>query len=128
MNDQVIHSAQLVTGDEIVADAWVSWTGDTISATGVGNGWRGHATGATHITDAAGKYLTAGFIDIHCHGGNSAAFDDGAAAINSALSVHRAHGTTRSVISLVSGDHTQAAIPQPAIPRLSPRSMLGHNC
>jgi N-acetylglucosamine-6-phosphate deacetylase len=105
MNDQVIHSAQLVTDDEIVADAWVSWAGDTISATGVGNGWRRHATNAARITDAAGKYLTAGFIDIHCHGGNSAAFDDGAAAITKALSVHRAHGTTRSVISLVSGDH-----------------------
>lgn len=105
MSDQIIHSAQLVTGEEIVTDGWVAWGGDTITATGVGKEWRTHATNETTITDAAGSYLTPGFIDIHCHGGNSAAFDDGTEAIRTALSVHRAHGTTRSVISLVSGDH-----------------------
>ncbi|GAA1225195.1 N-acetylglucosamine-6-phosphate deacetylase [Rhodoglobus aureus] len=105
MNDHVIHSAQLVTGAELVADGWVAWSGDTITATGVGKEWRVHADNDSAITDAAGSYLTPGFIDIHCHGGNAAAFDDGAVAIRSALSVHRAHGTTRSVISLVSGDH-----------------------
>lgn len=105
MNDHVIHSAQLVTGDEIVADSWVAWSDDTITATGVGEEWRVHANNDTTITDAAGHYLTPGFIDIHCHGGNAAAFDDGTEAIRTALSVHRAHGTTRSVISLVSGDH-----------------------
>ncbi|WP_425563843.1 N-acetylglucosamine-6-phosphate deacetylase [Rhodoglobus aureus] len=105
VNDHVIHSAQLVTGAELVADGWVAWSGDTITATGVGKEWRVHADNDSAITDAAGSYLTPGFIDIHCHGGNAAAFDDGAVAIRSALSVHRAHGTTRSVISLVSGDH-----------------------
>ncbi|TQO20510.1 N-acetylglucosamine 6-phosphate deacetylase [Rhodoglobus vestalii] len=105
MNDHIIHSAQLVTADAIVVDGWVASSGDTISANGVGEAWRAHTSGDTNVTDAAGGYLTPGFIDIHCHGGNGAAFDDGADAIRRALSVHRAHGTTRSVISLVSGDH-----------------------
>ncbi|WP_341952769.1 N-acetylglucosamine-6-phosphate deacetylase [Salinibacterium sp. TMP30] len=105
MNDHVIHSAQLVTADEIIADGWVAWSGDTITATGVGDEWRAHATADSSITDAAGSYLTPGFIDIHSHGGNGASFDDGTDAINTALSVHRAHGTTRSVLSLVSSDH-----------------------
>jgi N-acetylglucosamine-6-phosphate deacetylase len=105
MNDQVIHSAHVVTGDVIVADGWVVFNGDTITATGVGDDWHTLATSTTQITDAGGSYLTPGFIDIHCHGGNGAAFDDGADAIRTALSVHRSHGTTRSVISLVSADH-----------------------
>jgi len=53
------------------------------------------------VTDAAGRYLTPGFVDIHCHGGNGASFDDGEEHIATALRMHRAHGTTRSVLSLV---------------------------
>ncbi|QYH35475.1 N-acetylglucosamine-6-phosphate deacetylase [Salinibacterium sp. M195] len=105
MNDHVIHSAQLVTGSEIVDDGWVAWQSDTIVATGTGEEWRTHTTPATTVTNAAGSFLSAGFVDIHCHGGNGAAFDDGPEAIRAALSAHRAKGTTRSVISLVSGDH-----------------------
>ncbi|MBU1588629.1 MAG: amidohydrolase family protein, partial [Actinobacteria bacterium] len=41
--------------------------------------------------------------DLHGHGGGGAAFDNGAEEIATALAVHRAHGTTRSVISLVAG-------------------------
>ncbi|MEV8253258.1 N-acetylglucosamine-6-phosphate deacetylase [Rhodoglobus sp. NPDC076762] len=104
MNDHIIHSAQLVTPDSIVANSWIAWNGDTIVATGTGNEWRTLAASATTVTDAAGDYLTPGFIDIHCHGGNGAAFDNGADAIHTALSAHRAAGTTRSVISLVSGN------------------------
>jgi N-acetylglucosamine-6-phosphate deacetylase len=119
VNDHVIHSAQLVTSNEIIADGWVVWGGDTITATGVGDDWRVHATNDSSITDAAGHYLTPGFIDIHCHGGNGSAFDDGVDAIRSALSVHRAHGTTRSVISLVSDDHASLAQNLTAIAELS---------
>jgi N-acetylglucosamine-6-phosphate deacetylase len=51
--------------------------------------------------DAAGGVLTPGFIDLHGHGEGGFSFDDGAEAIGRALAVHRAHGTTRSVLSLV---------------------------
>lgn len=105
MNDHVIHSARLITDSGIVDNGWVAWKSDTILATGTGEEWRTHTTNATTVKDAAGNYLTAGFIDIHCHGGNGAAFDDGAEAIHTALRAHRASGTTRSVLSLVSGDH-----------------------
>ena len=105
MNDRVIHSAQLVTADAVLSNGWVAWQNDTIRATGTGDEWRAFATSETTVTDAAGHYLTPGFVDIHCHGGNGAAFDNGADAIRTALSAHRASGTTRSVISLVSGDH-----------------------
>jgi N-acetylglucosamine-6-phosphate deacetylase len=53
------------------------------------------------VIDAAGGVLAPGFIDIHGHGGGGASFDDGAEAIATARAVHRAHGTTRAVLSLV---------------------------
>ncbi|ROQ37498.1 N-acetylglucosamine 6-phosphate deacetylase [Frondihabitans sp. PhB188] len=54
--------------------------------------------------ELGGATLTPGLIDLHGHGGGGFSFDDGAtdpAAFAAALAVHRAHGTTRSVISLV---------------------------
>lgn len=95
----LIHSARLVTGGRVVEDGWVLFEGDRISATGQGTVDARH--GGTDTIDAAGRWLTPGFIDIHCHGGGGAAFDDDAGGIATALEVHRRHGTTRSVLSLV---------------------------
>ena len=53
------------------------------------------------VIDAAGRWLTPGFIDIHGHGGGGTAFDSDADGIRTALALHRSHGTTRSVLSLV---------------------------
>jgi N-acetylglucosamine-6-phosphate deacetylase len=55
------------------------------------------------VVAAAGRILTPGFIDIHAHGGGGHSFDNGVGEIRAAAAVHRSHGTTRSVISLVSG-------------------------
>lgn len=105
MSDQIIHSATLVTDGAVTERGWVAFTGDSVTTIGSGENWREHAVRDTTVLDAQGHFLTPGFIDIHCHGGNASAFDDGVGAIYRALEVHRAHGTTRSVISLVSGDH-----------------------
>ena len=48
-----------------------------------------------------GAILTPGFIDIHGHGGAGESYDDGPDAIRAARELHRAHGTTRAVVSLV---------------------------
>ncbi|TIH33472.1 N-acetylglucosamine-6-phosphate deacetylase [Subtercola vilae] len=98
----VIHGATKVDADGQVDDFWVATSGSAIAATGIGTGWHGWSTapGAT-VVNAAGRYLTPGFIDVHGHGGGGHSFDNGADEIRSALTVHRQHGTTRSVISLV---------------------------
>jgi N-acetylglucosamine-6-phosphate deacetylase len=70
--------------------------GDTITKTG-----HGAAPAADSRVDVGGKWLVPGFIDLHCHGGGGFSFEDGPEAILGALATHRAHGTTRSVISLV---------------------------
>ena len=101
---RVIHSARLVSGGTVTPDSWVAFAGDTVAAVGRGDRWRTLDTTADRVdarVDARGHWLTPGFIDVHCHGAGGAAFDDGAAGIRTALAVHRAHGTTRSVLSLV---------------------------
>lgn len=80
-------------------DGWVLIDGDRIAATGL-TGVDAPPPAASTI-DLHGRTLTPGFIDLHGHGGGGAAFDNGAEEIAAALAVHRAHGTTRSVISLV---------------------------
>ena len=79
-----------------VDDFWMLVDGDSIVSTGTGQVPAANAT-----VDLDGDWLTPGFIDLHSHGAGGFSFDDGAEAIPPALAVHRAHGTTRSVISLV---------------------------
>lgn len=97
----VIHSARLVTGRDTVADAWVRFEGELVAARGIGDDWRDALGADTTVTDAAGRTLVPGFIDLHCHGAGGASVEEGADAIERTLSVHTAHGTTRSVLSLV---------------------------
>ncbi len=98
----VIHSARLVDGGALTEDAWVAFAEGTVQGTGTGDTWRAHASDPdVTVVDADGTYLTPGFIDIHGHGGGGASFDDGIDAIRTARAVHRGHGTTRAVLSLV---------------------------
>lgn len=98
----VIHSVRLVDGGVVVPDAWVRIEHGIIVDRGTGGTW----AAADEVVDAAalagpGAVLTAGFVDIHGHGGAGASFDDGVEAIRTARALHRQHGTTRAVVSLV---------------------------
>ncbi|WEK62409.1 MAG: amidohydrolase family protein [Candidatus Microbacterium colombiense] len=98
----LIHSTRLVDRGAVVEDAWVRIDDGRVTAVGTGSDW----SPADEIVDAAGvagpgALLTPGLIDIHGHGGAGASFDDGADAIRTARRLHRAHGTTRAVVSLV---------------------------
>lgn len=95
----VVHSVRLVDDGAVVDDAWVAFADGVVTASGAGTGWREIA--AADAVDGRGRLLTPGFIDLHGHGGGGATFDDGPEAIATGRAVHRAHGTTRSVVSLV---------------------------
>lgn len=101
----VIHSVRLVDDGRVRDDAWVAFTDGVVDATGSGHTWRElrerESAGPVDSVDGGGCWLTPGFIDIHGHGGGGGSFDDGADAIRAARAVHRAHGTTRAVLSLV---------------------------
>jgi N-acetylglucosamine-6-phosphate deacetylase len=101
--DLVVHSATAIDGVGTRPGSWIAAAEGTIRAVGGGDAWRA-LPGVERATvhDAAGAVVTPGFVDVHCHGGHGLMFDDGADAIRAALRCHRAHGTTRSVVSLVS--------------------------
>ncbi len=62
--------------------------------------------------DLGGGYLIPGLIDLHVHGAATAGYDDGAEAIATATAAHRRHGTTSTLVSLItaSPDDMIAAI------------------
>ncbi|WP_292835378.1 N-acetylglucosamine-6-phosphate deacetylase [Microbacterium sp.] len=102
----VVHSVRLVDAGRIVDDAWVRFEGGRVAGNGIGEGWRGQAQQYDVVVDGeeaagAGALLTPGFIDIHGHGGAGGSYDDGPDTIRAARALHRAHGTTRAVVSLV---------------------------
>lgn len=102
----IIHSARLVDAGRDTADAWVLVRDGRVAARGTGDAWRDAADAGTEVVDAVaaagtGAVLVPGFIDIHGHGGGGAAYDDGIEAIRAARALHRSHGTTRAVVSLV---------------------------
>jgi N-acetylglucosamine-6-phosphate deacetylase len=103
MTELLIHSATKVDVDGQQDAFWLHAVDGVIRSTGTGDEWRSIPVGDdASVHDAHGGHLTPGFIDLHVHGGGGSSFDDGREAIGRALAVHRAHGTTRTLISLVS--------------------------
>jgi N-acetylglucosamine-6-phosphate deacetylase len=98
MTTTLLHSAHRIDELGEAADAWVLFDGPMIAASGVG---RASAPSADRSVDLAGARLVPGFIDLHGHGGGGHSYDEGGAELAAALSAHRLHGTTRSVVSLV---------------------------
>jgi N-acetylglucosamine-6-phosphate deacetylase len=103
----MIHGARGLDARGQVDDFWMLAVDGIITETGSGR-VPDATTGGTRIVDARGHWLVPGFIDLHGHGGGGHSFDGGADDILAALATHRAHGTTRSVLSL-------AANPLPAM-------------
>ena len=102
----VIHSVTLVSDGAATADSWVRFDDGVVREIGSGGAWRDAAEAAgpgCEVVDGAGAILSPGFIDIHVHGGGGAANEEGADAIRTVLATHRKHGTTRAVLSLVTG-------------------------
>jgi N-acetylglucosamine-6-phosphate deacetylase len=98
MSTLLLHSAHRIDELGEVPDAWVLFDGGVIAASGSG---LANAPHADESMDLGGARLVPGFIDLHGHGGGGHSYDDGGAELAAALDAHRAHGTTRSVISLV---------------------------
>lgn len=92
----LLRGATAVDERGVIEDAWVLLDGATIAATG-----SGAAPDATETVDLDGATIAPGFVDLHGHGAGGHSYDDGGDELRAALAVHRAHGTTRSVISVV---------------------------
>lgn len=96
----LVHSVRLLGSASIDSDrrdAWALFDDGRVAAAGAGTA----PPRAHEAVDGGGGCLVPGFVDIHGHGGGGASFDDGPDAIAAARAVHRAHGTTRAVLSLI---------------------------
>ena len=97
----IIHSVRLISPPLDRADAFVAFRDDRVLATGTGSGWRALTGDDTELLDGRGQVLAPGLIDIHNHGGAGASYGDDGRANRTARRLHREHGTTRQLLSLV---------------------------
>ncbi|MEV8358310.1 N-acetylglucosamine-6-phosphate deacetylase [Microbacterium sp. NPDC076895] len=131
MSTTIIHSARLVADGAETSNAWVEMQGESVTAAGTGDDWRSRASTAT-IIDARevagpGAVLTPGFVDIHGHGGGGFSYEGDESGIRAARALHLTHGTTRAVLSLVSGSlaHLTAQVARIAAMTQTDADILG---
>ena len=86
----------MVTPDGVLDDGWVSVEGGRIAGTG-----RGPAPPAIGGLDLGGRWLLPGFVDVHVHGGGGHDMAASPEDMAGAVAFHRRHGTTRTLVSLV---------------------------
>ena len=95
MSKNLIYNAKLITPERIIENGYVIYENRKI--TEVGSNICSDSFEGTK-TDAQGKYLAPGFVDIHCHGGGGSDFMDGTEeAYITAAKMHASHGTTTLV-------------------------------
>ena len=94
----VLANGRLVTPNGIV-DGWLETTGSMITAIGPGEP---PGPPDRHV---AGRWVVPGFVDIHVHGGAGADYISGdQTAAGQIADLHRRHGTTTMLASLVTAD------------------------
>lgn len=105
----VFAGGRVLTPDGVVEPGWVAVTNGLI--TGCGEGPPPDV--GPSVVDLAGRWLVPGFVDLHVHGGGGHTVTAGDPAdAAAAMAFHRRHGTTTSLLSLVTGpvDALEAAI------------------
>lgn len=92
----LLTGGRVVTRDEVLQDGWVHVVGPSIREVGRGD----PPSGPTAI-DLQGAWLLPGFIDLHMHGGGGHDVTTSPDDMADAVAFHRRHGTTRTLVSLV---------------------------
>ncbi len=93
----LIAAGCLVDGETVHRPGWVEVTGDHVAASGGGTPSR---PADVDLLDAT---VVPGFVDTHVHGGGGASFSEATpSAVDTAVGLHRTHGTTTMLASLVS--------------------------
>ena len=90
----LLTAGTVLTGSELLRPGWIDVAGGVIAAVGAG------APGRPADHDLGDVTVVPGFVDTHVHGGGGGSFSV-AAQTAAAVALHRRHGTTTLVASLV---------------------------
>ena len=91
----VLGGARVVTPSRVLDPGWVSVRDGRIVAVGTGR------PSVPVDVDLAGRWLLAGFIDLHVHGGGGHDVTTSREAMTAGVGFHRGRGTTRTLVSLM---------------------------
>ena len=92
----LITADTVVTGDKMFRSGWIEIGGGRVVAVGAGDPPRSADLALGAVT------VVPGFVDMHVHGGGGGAFPEATpAATRATIDLHRRHGTTSLVASLV---------------------------
>lgn len=92
----LLHGGRVVTPGGVLDGGWVLVRGTRIADVG-----GGQPPPAAERYDLDGRWLLPGFVDLHMHGGGGHDVTSSPDALAAAVGFHRAHGTTRTLVSLV---------------------------
>lgn len=90
----LLSAGAVCTGSELLRPGWIETSGTTIAALGAG------APPRAADRDVPAATVVPGFVDVHVHGGGGGSFSI-AEQTATAVALHRRHGTTTLVASLV---------------------------
>jgi N-acetylglucosamine-6-phosphate deacetylase len=93
---RLLAGGRVVTPVGVLTDAWVHVEGDAIASVGASR----PAVDAP-VFDLEGAWLLPGFIDLHMHGGGGHSVAGSREAMEGAVAFHRRHGTTATLVSLM---------------------------
>jgi N-acetylglucosamine-6-phosphate deacetylase len=102
---QLLGGGRVVTPDGVIANAWVQVTDGRIVEVG-----RNRPDVDAPIVDLDGAWLLPGFVDLHMHGGGGHSVADSQEAMEGAVAFHRAHGTTSTLVSLMTAPVDELAV------------------
>jgi len=118
-NMSMLANGQLVTPDGIV-DGWLEISGQAITAIGPGD----PPSQADH--QLAGQWVVPGFVDIHVHGGAGVDYlSGGRKSAGQIIDVHRRHGTTTTLASLVTAERSTLTATLGSLAELVDDGLLG---
>jgi N-acetylglucosamine-6-phosphate deacetylase len=93
---QLLGGGRVVTPGGVLDEAWVRVSDGRIAEI---SGAR--PDGDVPIVDLQGAWLLPGYIDLHMHGGGGHNVSESLQAMEDAVAFHRTHGTTATLVSLV---------------------------
>lgn len=92
----LLTAGTVATGRDVLQPGWIEFAGATVNAVGPG------APGRPVDCDLGAATVVPGFVDTHVHGGGGQSFSGGLPGAASVVALHRRHGTTSMIASLVS--------------------------